>query len=76
MDFVLECGKTPLHFATIFYSALSPYAMASGTLVGGLVSALRWGIFKGTQATEAGIGTQTIPHSMTASEDAIAQGTL
>lgn len=66
----------PSIFATIFYSAFSPHAMASGTLVGGLVSALRWGIFKGTQATEAGIGTQTIPHSMTTSEDAIAQGTL
>jgi len=60
----------------VFTSAFSPYAMASGTLVGGWVSALRWGIFKGTQATEAGIGTQTIPHSMTGSEDAAAQGTL
>lgn len=72
----LNVERLPSIFATIFYSALSPYAMASGTLVGGLISALRWGIFKGTQATEAGIGTQTIPHSMTASEDAIAQGTL
>jgi AGCS family alanine or glycine:cation symporter len=68
--------KLPATFATIVYSAFSPYAMASGTLVGGIVSALRWGILKGTQTTEAGIGTQTIPHSMTESEDAIAQGTL
>lgn len=68
--------RLPSIFATMFYSAFSPYAMASGTLVGGLVSSLRWGIFKGTQATEAGIGTQTIPHSMTNSEDAISQGIL
>lgn len=68
--------KLPSIFGMIFSSAFSPYAMASGTLVGGLMSTLRWGIFKGTQATEAGIGTQTIPHSMTDSEDAIAQGTL
>jgi len=68
--------KLPSILGTIVSSAFSPYAMASGTLVGGVVSALRWGILKGTQATEAGIGTQTIPHSMTDSEDAVAQGTL
>lgn len=68
--------KLPSVLGTIFYSAFSPYAMASGTLVGGLFSALRWGIFKGTQATEAGVGTQTIPHSMSGSDDAYAQGSL
>lgn len=68
--------KLPAMFSTIFSSAFSPYAMASGSLVGGVVSSLRWGIFKGTQATEAGIGTQTIPHSMAESEDAFSQGTL
>jgi AGCS family alanine or glycine:cation symporter len=68
--------KLPSIFTLIFSSAFSPTAMASGTVVGGLISALRWGILKGTQSTEAGIGTQTIPHSMTRSEDATAQGTL
>ncbi len=68
--------KLPSVFAMIVDSAFSPYAMTSGAVVGGLISTLRWGIFKGTQATEAGIGTQTIPHSMTDSEDAVAQGTL
>jgi AGCS family alanine or glycine:cation symporter len=63
-------------FYEIFHSAFSPYAMASGTLVGGVVSALRWGVFKGVQATEAGVGTQTIPHSMAETEDPIAQGML
>lgn len=60
----------------IFKSAFSPYALASGTLVGGVVASLRWGIFKGIQTCEAGIGTQTIPHSMAQTEDPIAQGTL
>lgn len=60
----------------IFSSAFSPYAMASGTVVGGLMSALRWGIFKGTQICEAGVGTQTIPHSMAETNDPVAQGTL
>ncbi len=60
----------------IFQSAFSPYAMASGALVGGLMSSLRWGVFKGTQACEAGIGTQTIPHSMAETNDPHAQGTM
>jgi AGCS family alanine or glycine:cation symporter len=62
--------------STVFHSALSPYALASGTVVGGVMSSLRWGIFKGIQTCEAGIGTQTIPHSMAQTEDPIAQGTL
>lgn len=61
---------------TIFSSAFTPYAMASGTVVGGLMSALRWGVFKGTQICEAGVGTQTIPHSMAETNDPVAQGTL
>lgn len=60
----------------IFQSAFSPYALASGTLVGGIVTSLRWGMFKGIQTCEAGIGTQTIPHSMAETNDPIAQGTL
>lgn len=57
-------------------SAFSPYAMASGSVVGGVVSSLRWGVFKGSQATEAGLGTQTIPHSMAETDDPKAQGML
>ncbi len=60
----------------IFHSAFSPYALASGTLVGGVVASLRWGIFKGMQTCEAGVGTQSIPHSMAATQDPVAQGTL
>lgn len=63
-------------FQDMLQATFSPYAMASGTLVGGAVSALRWGIFKGLQSNEAGIGTQTIPHSMAETQDPVAQGTL
>ena len=63
-------------FSEIFQSAFTPYAMASGSLVGGVVGALRWGIFKGIHATEAGIGTQSIPHSMAETKDPCAQGIL
>lgn len=51
-------------FAVMFKSAFSPYQMLSGVAVGGLISTFRWGIFKGTQTSEAGVGTQSIPHSM------------
>jgi len=63
-------------FHTIFSSVFSPYAMASGSLVGGAVSAFRWGIFKGVQTTEAGVGTQTIPHSFAEVKDPKEQGAL
>lgn len=63
-------------FAEMFHSALKPYPLASGALIGGLVTTLRWGIFKGTQCTEAGVGTQTIPHSMAETSDPVAQGTI
>ncbi len=75
---ILTCNYDQLGqmFAEMFRSAFSPVPMASGTLVGGLMSALRWGIFKGTQATEAGVGTQTIPHSMAETNDPDTQGML
>lgn len=63
-------------FREILQSAFTPYAMASGSLVGGVVSTLRWGIFKGIHATEAGVGTQSIPHSMAETNDPRAQGAL
>lgn len=63
-------------FAEIFSAALEPKQLATGTLVGGIFSALRWGIFKGLHANEAGIGTQTIPHSMAETENGDAQGTV
>jgi AGCS family alanine or glycine:cation symporter len=63
-------------FHLIFTSAFSPYALASGSLVGGIVGALRFGIFKGVYATEAGVGTQAIPHSMAETKDPHSQGIL
>ncbi len=63
-------------FSTIFSSAFSPFALTSGALIGGVVSSLRWGIFKGIQTCEAGLGTQAIPHSMAQTEDPVSQGTL
>lgn len=63
-------------FIEIFETAFYPYQMVSGALVGGILSAMRWGVFKGIHATEAGVGTQSIPHSMAETNDPEAQGTV
>jgi AGCS family alanine or glycine:cation symporter len=59
----------------VIKSTFAPYEMATGVAIGGLSSALRWGIFKGVHSNEAGLGTQTIPHAM-ASADPTQQGIL
>lgn len=63
-------------FRIIVKSAFSPQSFATGITVGGIVSALRWGVFKGLQSNEAGVGTQTIPHSMAETDDPTQQGVL
>lgn len=60
----------------IIKSAFTPYSLATGAVVGGIVTSMRWGMFKGIQTCEAGIGTQTIPHSMAQTNDPVAQATL
>lgn len=59
-------------FSQIFASAFSTQALTGA----GIGIILRWAIAKGTQATEAGVGTATIPHSMAKVDDPINQGIL
>jgi AGCS family alanine or glycine:cation symporter len=72
----LNLEKLPEVLNLIIVSAISPQTFATGATVGGIVSALRWGVFKGLQSNEAGVGTQTIPHSMAETEIASQQGIL
>lgn len=72
----MNAGQISTVLGEIVSNFFSPQALISGTAVGGIVSALRWGIFKGVQCCEAGIGTQTIPHSMAETGDAETQATL
>lgn len=69
-------GDLPRVFDLIVSSALSPQAFGSGVVVGGIAQALRWGVFKGIHSSEAGIGTQTIPHSMAENDLPADQGLL
>ncbi len=75
---ILFCNleKLPAIFQMVIRSALTPRTFATGVTVGGLASAVRWGVFKGFQSNEAGVGTQTIPHSMAGTGDPLDQGIL
>lgn len=73
---LLNVERVPAVFGEIFRNCLLPQSFGTGTAIGGMVSALRWGIFKGLQSNEAGVGTQTIPHSMATVSSAVDQGIL
>jgi len=60
----------------VFFSAFSPQALAGAGVGVGLQAALSWGLSEAAFANEAGVGTITIPHSMSASENPIDQGIL
>jgi alanine or glycine:cation symporter, AGCS family len=68
--------KLPTVLELIISSAFTPQAFGSGVVVGGIAQALRWGVFKGIHSCEAGIGTQTIPHSMAETDLPANQGML
>ena len=72
----LNIGKLPSIFHLIWSSCFHPQSFGSGIVIGGLLSAFRWGILKGLHGNEAGIGTQTIPHSMAEVDEATDQGIL
>lgn len=60
----------------VFSSFFSWEAVVSGSTLGGIVGALRWGVFKGIQACEAGLGTQSFPHSSAKTTSPESQATL
>lgn len=72
----LNFDRIPEALGMIFSSALTPKAFGTGAAVGGIISAIRWGVFKGIHSSEAGVGTQTIPHSMAETSSPVSQGIL
>ena len=71
-----NAAKLPMIFQQIISSCFRPETFGTGALIGGVLSAFRWGIMKGLQGSEAGIGTQAIPHSMAETNSAEQQGIL
>lgn len=60
----------------VFISFWQPKVLATGGAVGGVVSGLRWGVMKCLHGSEAGVGTQTIPHSLAEVSNPSQQGIL
>lgn len=73
---LLNCHKLPGIFSLIIHNCFYPQSFGSGIVVGGVLSAFRWGVLKGLQGNEAGVGTQTIPHSAAEVTSASEQGIL
>jgi len=73
---ISNAARIPEVLRQVIASAAAPHALSSGIIVGGIVQSLRWGVFKGLQSSEAGIGTQTIPHSMSETKCPRNQGIL
>jgi alanine or glycine:cation symporter, AGCS family len=85
--FILYCGSTswiifknwdklPSVFSLIFKSAFTPQALAGAAVGYGLMQALRWGLPMGFFANESGLGTATIPHSMSETQNPVNQGII
>lgn len=72
----LNLDKLPSIFSLIMHSCWQPQALGGGMVVGGLLSTLRWGALKALQGNEAGVGTQTFPHSTAETRSPRDQGIL
>lgn len=69
-------GNLPATIKLIFTSAFEPATLGGGLVAGGIINALRWGLARGYQSNESGIGTATVPHSMAEAESPVDQGIL
>ncbi|WP_108624273.1 alanine:cation symporter family protein [Candidatus Similichlamydia epinepheli] len=63
-------------FNLIFSNFFSIRSAASGCVSLSFIQAMRWGISRSISALEAGIGTASIPHSLSTGNDAETQATL
>jgi len=73
---LLNFSKLPEIFALVLRSCWEPQAFGGGVVVGGILSTLRWGALKALQGNEAGVGTQTFPHSTANTRSPTEQGIM
>ncbi len=73
---LLNISKLPGVIKIIFQSAFSSQAIAGATIGVGIYKGLRWGLAKGFYSNESGLGTASIPHSMSESENPMDQSIL
>lgn len=71
---VIGCNITKIPDALrLICNSITSLWAPTGAGIGLMV---RWGLTKGIQASEAGVGTQTIPHSQSETDHALNQGAL
>jgi len=78
VSWILFCNASaiPGAFKSIFTALFTPSELAGGVSLAGIVHTLRWGLARGFNSNESGIGTATIPHSKAEAASAIDQGIL
>ena len=76
--YIILCNITilPQIFRIMIDSVFSRDALVGASVATGFYQAMRWGVIRGFQANEAGIGTATIPHSMAETNSPTTQGVL
>ena len=70
---VMNAGKIPAVFASIFYGAFNPQAVTGG-IVGSMFTSMTKGVSRGIFSNEAGLGTGSIAHACADTENPIKQG--
>jgi AGCS family alanine or glycine:cation symporter len=70
---ILNIKSVPAVFAMIFEGAFSPKAVTGG-LVGSMFISLKKGVSRGIFSNEAGLGTGSIAHACSDTDDAVGQG--
>jgi len=70
---VMNAGKIPAVFASIFYGAFNPQAVTGG-IVGSMFTSMTKGVSRGIFSNEAGLGTGSIAHACADTENPVKQG--
>ncbi|MBQ6929555.1 MAG: sodium:alanine symporter family protein [Oscillospiraceae bacterium] len=70
---VMNAGKIPSVFASIFYGAFNPQAVTGG-IVGSMFTSMTKGVSRGIFSNEAGLGTGSIAHACADTENPVKQG--
>lgn len=70
---ILNIGKVPSVFYSIFYGAFNPQAVTGG-IVGTLFTSMKKGVSRGIFSNEAGLGTGSIAHACADTRKPIKQG--
>ena len=70
---IMNIGKVPAVFASIFYGAFNPTAVTGG-IVGSFFVAMQKGVSRGIFSNEAGLGTGSIAHACADTDKPVQQG--